>query len=96
MLELKAATRLRISDSPIKGLIFLCGYQGRGVALCLCGSRNSPVFVFDDEASAYHAARDWFGEQNDGFIETEKIDLAAKPPELLRFSESLPLILAAL
>jgi hypothetical protein len=63
MLELIAATRLRISDSPIKGVIFLCGYQCRGVDLCLCGSRKSPVFVFDDEASAYHGAGDWFGDE---------------------------------
>ena len=71
---LQQVAKIQILDSPIEGTIFFASTENHH--LCFCNTReiDSPIFEAQKEAEIYHACRDWFMEQYDGFVTVEKID----------------------
>ena len=85
MFKMRQILEISILDSAIKGNIYLGEYEKKIYSLCTVRSEQSPLFIKEEEHEAYHAAREWFTEQFDGFVHTEALGYTDSSPEVKEF-----------
>ncbi len=75
-INLIAAAKISIMDSYENAIILIFKNAEQGFSgLCVQGSSLSELFQGQSEREPYDACREWFSEQQDGFLEVETLKL---------------------
>ena len=89
--KLIAAAKIAIMDSYENAIILIFKNTGPGFSgICVQGSSLSDVFKGQTEREPYDSCREWFSDQQDGFLEVETLKLEdAQVQRALERSEEL-------
>lgn len=85
MFKMRQILAISILDSPIQGNIYLGEYEGKFLSVCVVRAEESPLFQKDEEHDAFHAAKDWFSNEYDGFTKVEALGCDESAPEVKEF-----------